>query len=472
VQRNKLAAASVGAVSATLILGIIVSTGLALRATRAEREQSRLRSAADADAQRALIAEKTAMAESAKAKSEAEHAARSETLATQRLAESDAISKLLSEVFQSPDPARGGRSITVADSLGAAAKKMETELTNQPARRAELQSTLGKTYRALGFYHEAINLQEKVRDYYLATAGPQNPDTLMAILQLAISYDLYDRTDEALKLGEELLPGFRKVLGPENPETIDAMHFLANFYDNAGRTNEALKLREDVLSLSQKVNGPEHRATINSMLDLAISYFAAGRLAEALKLREEVLQLDLKVDGPEHPDTLNAMVNLAMSYAAAGRLGEAIKLWEKELPLSRKVNGPENNDTLVPMVKLAISYAAAGRTNEALEMRREVAEQENPDPINELAWSLATSTNSRVRDGLAAVSLAGKAVAATNRKNPGYLDTMAASYAETGQFEKAVETEKEAIALLKDETSKAEYTPHLELYKAKQPCRE
>ena len=72
---------------------------------------------------------------------QAVRAKRAETLAKQRLAESEAISKFLTQVFQSPDPARDGRTITVAETLGAAAKKLESELTNQPARRAKLQAT-------------------------------------------------------------------------------------------------------------------------------------------------------------------------------------------------------------------------------------------------------------------------------------------------------------------------------------------
>ena len=65
------------------------------------------------------------------------------TLAKQRLAESEAISKFLTEVFQSPDPAHDGRTITVADTLSNAVKKLETDLTNQPARRANFLSMLG-----------------------------------------------------------------------------------------------------------------------------------------------------------------------------------------------------------------------------------------------------------------------------------------------------------------------------------------
>jgi serine/threonine protein kinase len=149
-------------------------------------------------------------------------------LAKQSQKESEAISKFLTELFQSPDPARNGHTITVAEILGAAAKKLETDLANQPARQAELQATLGGTYQSLGLYREAIPLQEKVRDYYLTNAGPENPETLTAMNNLASSYDYAGRTDEALKLGEEVLARSRKVPGPEHPVTLQAMHNLAS----------------------------------------------------------------------------------------------------------------------------------------------------------------------------------------------------------------------------------------------------
>jgi serine/threonine protein kinase/WD40 repeat protein len=57
VRRNKLAVATVGAVAATLILGILLSAWQALRATRAESEGSRARQQAEINAQEAVQAQ-------------------------------------------------------------------------------------------------------------------------------------------------------------------------------------------------------------------------------------------------------------------------------------------------------------------------------------------------------------------------------------------------------------------------------
>ena len=94
---------------------------------------------------------------------------------------------------------------------------------------------------------------------------------------------------------------------------------------------------------------------------------------------------------------------------------------------------------------------------------------------NEHAWLLATSLDAELRNGSNAVVFAEAAVATTKRKNPYYLDTLAAAYAEAGQFAKAVAIQKEAIVLISANTStylKSVLEAHLKLYQSGMPCRE
>jgi len=96
--------------------------------------------------------------------------------------------------------------------------------------------------------------------------------------------------------------------------------------------------------------------------------------------------------------------------------------------------------------------------------------------LNELAWRWATAAIPEARDGAAAVRFAQKAVELTNRKDPGLVDTLSAAYAETGQFEKAVAAELEAISLLKNSSpppgTLKDYEGRLELYQHKRPYRQ
>jgi serine/threonine protein kinase/tetratricopeptide (TPR) repeat protein len=432
-QRNKTAFAFATLIAAVLMAATAISVWQAVRATRA-----------------------VALAKERLAESEA-----NATLAQQRLADSEAVSKFLTEVFQSPDPARNGRAITMAETLGAAAKKVETDLAAQPARRAKLQATLGATYYALGLYPEAILLQEKVRDYYLASLGLNDTNTLAAMHNLARSYLVAGRLNEAIKLSEETLTLRRKLLGPEHPDTLVTMNILASSYYDAGRLDEALKLREQVLPLTRKALGPEHPNTLLAMNNLAISYDDVGRKDEALKLREEMLTLSRKTLGPEHPHTLMAMNNLAMSYRVAGRSDEAIKLSEETLRLYQKVLGPEHPNTLMAMTSLAHSYDEGGRKDEALRLREEtlrlcqkVLGPEHPDTLMAMV-NLANSYDGVGRKDEAiklfqeTLALARKVLGPEHPYTIATMNNLASSYYEAGRRDEALKLREQVLPLMR-----------------------
>src|SRR5207249_1914 len=97
----------------------------------------------------------------------------------------------------------------------------------------------------------------------------------------------------------------------------------------------------------------------------------------------------------------------------------------------------------------------------------------NPLRLDTLAWVLATCPDDDVRDGERAVKLATRACELTRWQDGNCLDTLAAAYAEAGDFDKAVEYEKKA---LEDEEFAAANGPgaraRLRLYQRKKPFRE
>lgn len=70
----------------------------------------------------------------------------------------------------------------------------------------------------------------------------------------------------------------------------------------------------------------------------------------------------------------------------------------------------------------------------------------NPDDMNQLAWFLASVDDPEVRDGKRAVKIQ-KKVIDTKGETAALVDTLAAAYAAAGDYAKAVQTQKKAVAL-------------------------
>jgi tetratricopeptide (TPR) repeat protein len=94
-----------------------------------------------------------------------------------------------------------------------------------------------------------------------------------------------------------------------------------------------------------------------------------------------------------------------------------------------------------------------------------------------LGWLQATCPDEQYRDGKKAVENANKARQLSGGKNWAVIDTLAAAYAESGDFGKAVESQEEAIQLAnKDKTAKDSHKKkmqsRLEQYKTRKPYHE
>ena len=90
-----------------------------------------------------------------------------------------------------------------------------------------------------------------------------------------------------------------------------------------------------------------------------------------------------------------------------------------------------------------------GKIEAAIQTYRQAlaVDSNNPVVLNNLAWILATASKPELCDGQEAVRLATKAVELTDGTEPKMIGTLAAAYAEAGQFANAVETANIAVAL-------------------------
>jgi len=93
------------------------------------------------------------------------------------------------------------------------------------------------------------------------------------------------------------------------------------------------------------------------------------------------------------------------------------------------------------------------------------------ETYNNLAWLRATDPEERNRNGTEAVRLARHAVLLFKGVNASLLDTLAAAYAEVGQFPEAISNAERALKLARADGNQAlaeEIQARLALYRARQ----
>jgi tetratricopeptide (TPR) repeat protein len=190
-----------------------------------------------------------------------------------------------------------------------------------------------------------LHLERSV-EMWRESLGDEHANTLAAMANLAISYKTIGNFQRALELEEKVLDVERRTLGSEHRNTLVAAGNLATSYRKLRRHRSAVSLKEHVLEIQRVVLGPEDAHTVMTMGNLALSYGAAGRTQEALELGEQVLEIQKRILGPEDPGTLWTMSTLAESYRIVGRMQEALELSRHALEMQKRILGDEHPDTL------------------------------------------------------------------------------------------------------------------------------
>lgn len=183
----------------------------------------------------------------------------------------------------------------------------------------------------------------------------------------------------------------------------------------------------------------------------------SDRVDEAIEGLNQAIEAD--------PENAELVMALAALHTMQRKPTQAIEIFDKFL------------ETEEPSVEILRSRADAllsiGRQAEAVADYERALKLEPRDSgvLNNLAWVLATSPDDKVRDGERAVKLAKTACEVTQYKLPHIISTLAASYAESGDFETAVKWSQKAHDMGEGEM-KEHLAKELASFQAGEPWRE
>lgn len=211
---------------------------------------------------------------------------------------------------------------------------------------------------------------------------------------------------------------------------------------------------------------------------------AIGEYDEALRLNPRLaavysnrgLALSNKMDLDKAMDDFNEAIRLDPRLARAynnrgvvwrenGEYDKAIGDYSEAIRLDPTLVAVYHNRGLAWNDKMDYGKAI-GDYSEAIRL-----DPRDADGYIARAWIWATAPDEKVRDGKQAVESATRACELNEWKSPEWLDTLAAAYAEAGDFDAAVTWQEKAIGLIdaKDEAEIADYRSRLNLYRDKKP---
>jgi tetratricopeptide (TPR) repeat protein len=228
---------------------------------------------------------------------------------------------------------------------------------------------------------------------------------------------------------------------------------LGTLLARKGKHDEAIEVYTNALR-SQPGNSMIHNNLANSLVEVGEIEKAIEHFRTAIKLR---------------PRNYHAQSNLALNLVRAGRPDEAILAAQAALRTNPRFAQAHN--------ALAIALVNSGRPREAIESYRNALKfiPNWPPAMRRLAWLYATYPDDEVRSGRQAVNLARTASSRTGNRNASMLDTLAAAYAEAGNFDEAIATAERAIGAAESSGQQdlaAEIGARREMYMQNMPYRD
>ena len=294
-------------------------------------------------------------------------------------------------------------------------------------------------------YEDKAKLLDKLKKYDQALAVLEKvqqlrPDSVEPWLQRAVIHSHQHKPDAALDDLDRALA--------MQPGNVAVLLLRASVYQEKGDKKKALADADEALRLR-----PSLPVAIRTR---ALLLADDGRLDEAAAELEKLLQLDPN-------DTLTLLqlgvLQIARKPAKAIETFSAVLAAEPDQWQALRGRGD--------------AYLNLGRQAEAVADYEKALKLQPKDQgiLNNLAWVLATSPDAKLRDGRRAVRLATAACEATDYKLAYILSTLAAAYAETGDFQSAVKWSAKAVQI-GDKEHGGSLKKELESYKAHKPWRE
>jgi protein O-mannosyl-transferase len=356
----------------------------------------------------------------------------------------------------------------------------------------------GKTEEAIVQFHKALKINPDFAEAWnnlgVALFKKGEHEEAIAKYRKALELDpdyvkaRYNLGDALVQLGrlDEAITQFRKVL-EATPDNAPALNNFGVALELKGQNKEAIAQFKNALAINP--NYPD------ALCNLGAAFVKEGKLDEAITQYRNALAIDpayvkagnnlgkallrkgdfdgalacFTKDAGLKKDPLTTWHNLGNDFLHKNNLVEAIACYRQAIKIA-----PRSADV---WAGLGLAFFQNEQIKEAIDSWQQALETkpDQPNVQNNLAWLLATTPDSSLRNGARAVALAEQAKLLTAGDNPMVLHTLAAAYAETGRYSAATAMARRALELAvaqKNDDLTNKLPKEIKLYELDTPLRD
>ncbi|MCA9256049.1 MAG: tetratricopeptide repeat protein, partial [Phycisphaerales bacterium] len=339
---------------------------------------------------------------------EAVAATEARTIAEQEAERAKASVTFLSNLLASADPDRAlGKEVTVRDTLDRASDMIDQgAVAEHPATLAQLHTTIGRSYQALGEFEEARKHLQRGCDLNREVFGSQdvrvaNGIDLVANTLISLNdYSGAERLFRESKAIHEALGDDPHAYGDVWPQSLASVLYFTGRYDEAeaeyrdaseicrrhgmdsalaralnglgmslegqARYDEGIQRLQEAVDIYERLYGELNTDVASTYNNLANCLEAAGRYEESRQAHLKALAINETLLPPDHPNVAQTLGNLSLVMLRLGDFQESESVSRHALAIKDKALPPAHHSRAATLNNLAKAIQAQGRIDEAL----------------------------------------------------------------------------------------------------------
>lgn len=202
-----------------------------------------------------------------------------------------------------------------------------------------LELTEGRSEEAIGLLQRSLALREE-------SLGPEDPDTIESLNNLAVALWRTGGEQQAIAMHEDALGRCERALGENHRRTAETLNALAVKLEARPETHARSRdVYERALTAAESALGTDAELVARLLTNVAGARIQSGDLESAGPLLERSLELHERHFGPCSRWTAYALSSLAIHAEEEGRLGDARRAFARAFVIRMHELGPENDET-------------------------------------------------------------------------------------------------------------------------------